>query len=130
MNLFNIRITVTGGAGFLGSNIVRLLRERGAVVNVPRSCDWDLRDPHAVEEYLWGMKPDIVIHAAAQAGGIGLNQEKPGELFYNNAIMGIQLMEEARKVGVMKFVQLGTICEYPKYTPTPFREETLWGGYP
>ena len=130
MSLFNVRICVTGGAGFLGSNIVRLLRERGAVVNVPRSHDWDLRDPRAVEEYLWGMRPDIIIHAAAQAGGIGLNQEKPGELFYNNAIMGIQLMEEARKIGVLKFVQLGTICEYPKFTQTPFREETLWDGYP
>jgi len=130
MNLFNVRIVVTGGAGFLGSYIVQLLRERGAIVNVPRSAFWDLRNREVVEEYLWGTKPDIIIHAAAQAGGIGLNQEKPGELFYNNAIMGIHLMEEARKVGVLKFVQLGTICEYPKFTQTPFREETLWDGYP
>lgn len=130
MKLSSVKICVTGGAGFLGSCIVRLLRERGAVVDVPRSAFWDLRDPRAVEEYLGATKPDIILHAAAQAGGIGLNQEKPGELFYNNAIMGIQLMEEARKMGVLKFVQLGTICEYPKFTQTPFREETLWDGYP
>lgn len=130
MKLSNVRIAVTGGAGFLGSNIVRLLRERGAVVDVPRSSSYDLRNQEEVRDFLWVHKPDIVIHTAAHAGGIGLNQAKPGELFYDNAIMGIHLIEEARKVGVMKFVQIGTICEYPKFTQTPFREETLWDGYP
>jgi GDP-L-fucose synthase len=130
MDLKEKRITVTGGAGFLGSQIVKLLEEKGCDIVVPRRRFYDLRTEEAVDRLFRYHPTDIVIHAAAHAGGIGLNQAKPGELFYDNALMGIHLMEAARKAGVKKFVQLGTICEYPKFAITPFSEWDLWNGYP
>lgn len=128
----NKKILVTGGAGFLGSFVVeKLVKERGANVGnirIPRSRDMDLRKWEkcvmAVEDV------DIVIHLAARVGGIGFNKKYPATLFYDNAIMGIQLMEAARQEGVQKFVAIGTVCAYPKLTPVPFREENLWNGYP
>jgi len=133
IDLTQKRILITGGAGFLGRNIVRILESRGCdpeSLIIPRSHTCDLRDIDDVRGLLSLFIPDIIIHAAAQAGGIGLNQAKPAELFYNNAIMGIQLMHEAYKGGVEKFVQIGTICEYPKFAPVPFHEASLWNGYP
>lgn len=125
------RVLVTGGGGFLGGFIVEKLSEKKpASVFVPRSADYDLRDRAAVTRCLRDARPDIVIHAAAVVGGIGANRSRPGKFFYDNAIMGIQLIEEARRIGVQKFVGLGTICAYPKFTPLPFREEDLWNGYP
>lgn len=124
------KICVTGGNGFLGRNIVNLLAENGYDVIVPRSKDFDLRDKEDVSRLFGNYDFDIMIHAASHSGGIGLNQEKPGQLFYDNMIMGIHLLEEARYMGLKKFVQIGTICEYPIFTQTPFREETLWDGYP
>ena len=123
------RVLVTGGAGFLGTQVVKLLREDGVTdITIPRSSDCDLRIRDNCKEIVRGK--DIVIHLAAKVGGIGLNQEKPGELFFDNLIMGIQLMEEARLANVQKFVTVGTVCCYPKFTPVPFKEEDLWNGYP
>lgn len=123
------RVLVTGGAGFLGSRVCERLRRAGAAdIRVPRSREYDLRERDACRRVVQGM--DIVIHLAARVGGIGYNQAHPGELFYDNAIMGISLMEEARKAGVEKFVGIATICAYPKFTPIPFREDDLWSGYP
>jgi GDP-L-fucose synthase len=125
------RVIVTGGAGFLGSFIVEKLRERGCKnIIVPRIEEYDLRDAGAIQRLYREAKPDIVIHLAAVVGGIGANRANPGKFFYDNAIMGIQLMEYARQMAVKKFVALGTICAYPKFTPAPFREENLWNGYP
>ncbi len=125
------RVMVTGGAGFLGKVIVRKLEERGAAdIFVPRSRDYDLREKPDILRALHDGRPDLIIHAAATVGGIGANRENPGKFFYDNAIMGIQLMEQARLAGVGKFVTIGTVCSYPKYTPVPFREEDLWNGYP
>jgi len=125
------RVVVTGGAGFLGSNVVRKLRERGCKhIFVPRSKDYDLREKEAIVRMYEDSKPDIVIHLAAVVGGIGANQKYPGKFFYDNAIMGIQLIEHARRYGVKKLVCVGTICAYPKFTPVPFKEEDLWNGYP
>ena len=122
---------VTGGAGFLGSKLVGELQRRGATdVFVPRSLDYDLRDPAGIRRALADARPEIVLHLAAVVGGIGANRENPGRFFYDNAIMGIQLMEEARLAGVRKFVTVGTVCSYPKFTPVPFHEEDLWNGYP
>ncbi|MDP2336715.1 MAG: GDP-L-fucose synthase, partial [Bacteroidota bacterium] len=118
-----------GGHGFLGSHLVPLL-QREHDVFVPRSVDCDLREQIQVRQFLHDTKPDIVINLAALVGGIGFNQSRPADLFYDNALMGIILMHEAYKAGVKKFVQLGTICAYPKITPTPFKEEDLWNGYP
>jgi GDP-L-fucose synthase len=125
------RVVVTGGAGFLGSFVVEKLRERGcSEILVPRKKDYDLREREAILRLYREANPDIVIHLAAVVGGIGANKMNPGKFFYDNAIMGIQLMEEARRSGVQKFVAIGTICAYPKFTPAPFREEDLWNGYP
>lgn len=122
---------VTGGAGFLGRMIVEGLQRRGAAsVFVPRSREYDLRNPAAIARALDVARPDLVIHAAAVVGGIGANQEHPGQFFYENAIMGVQLIEAARRAGVEKTVVVGTVCSYPKFTPTPFSEESLWDGYP
>jgi GDP-L-fucose synthase len=125
------RVVVTGGAGFLGSFVVDKLRERGCRdVYVPRSADYDLRDRDSIVRLYEEAKPHVVLHLAAVVGGIGANRANPGRFFYDNAIMGIQLMEYARRADVEKFVALGTICAYPKYAPTPFHEDDLWDGYP
>ena len=125
------RVLVTGGAGFLGSFVVEKLRERGCqTVIVPRSKDYDLRDRDAIIRLFREVRPELVIHLAAIVGGIGANQAHPGRFFYDNAIMGIQLMEYARQFGVQKFVAVGTVCAYPKFTPVPFKEDDLWNGYP
>jgi GDP-L-fucose synthase len=125
------RVIVTGGAGFLGSFVVEKLHERGCRnVIVPRSKEYDLRDREAIVRLFRETQPHVVIHLAAVVGGIGANRANPGRFFYDNAIMGIQLMEYARLAGVEKFVVVGTVCAYPKFTPLPFREEELWNGYP
>jgi GDP-L-fucose synthase len=127
----NKRVTVTGGAGFLGSCVVEKLRERGCRrVFIPRSNGYDLREKEAVVQLYKDAQPDIIIHLAAVVGGIGANRLYPGRFFYENALMGIQLIEYARRFHVGKFVCVGTICSYPKYTPVPFKEAELWNGYP
>jgi len=131
MDWANKRAVVTGGAGFLGSFVVEKLHERGcAKVVVPRSKEYDLREREPITRLYKEVKPHIVIHLAAVVGGIEANRANPGRFFYDNAIMGIQLMEKARQFGVEKFVAVGTICAYPKFTPVPFKEENLWNGYP
>jgi len=131
MDLTNSRILVTGGAGFLGSAVVRLLRERGCEnISIPRSREYDLVRGSDVERLIREVRADVIIHLAARVGGIGANRAHPAAFFYDNAMMGIQLMEQARLFGAKKFVSIGTVCAYPKYTPVPFREEDLWNGYP
>ena len=125
------RVLATGGAGFLGKAVVRRLRDAGATeIFVPRSNEYDLRTATGIDQVLAASRPDLVIHLAAVVGGIGANRDNPGRFFYENAIMGIQLMEQARRAGVTKFVQIGTVCSYPKFTPVPFSEDHLWDGYP
>lgn len=125
------RVMVTGGAGFLGTHVVRKLHDRGCrEVLIPRSRDYDLVDMEAVKRAFRDGRPDLVIHLAARVGGIGANLANPGKFFYENLMMGTQLMEVARQQGVEKFVAVGTICAYPKFTPVPFREDDLWNGYP
>jgi GDP-L-fucose synthase len=125
------RVVVTGGAGFLGSFVVAKLRDRGvSEVFVPRSREYDLRDLGAIREMLGAARPNVVIHLAARVGGIGANRNNPASFFYDNLIMGSQLLHESWRLGVEKFVAIGTVCAYPKYTPVPFREEELWNGYP
>lgn len=127
----NKRVVVTGGAGFLGSFVVEKLRERGcSQIFVPRSRDYDLREREAIRRLLQDARPHLIFHLAAVVGGIGANRRHPGKFFYDNAIMGVQLIEEARRFGVERFVCVGTVCSYPKFAPVPFREESLWDGYP
>ena len=131
LNLSTKRICITGGAGFLGTHLIRNLKSRGANnIFVPMIEDYNLVDVVDVKRMLDDAKPDVIIHLAAKVGGIGANMAKPGEFFYDNLIMGVQLMHEAWKRGVEKFVAIGTICAYPKFTPIPFKEENLWEGYP
>jgi len=124
------RVVVTGGAGFMGSRVVERLKAAGAEVFVPRSRDYNLVDGNAATRLYKEARPEVVIHAAAVVGGIGANRANPGRFFYENLMMGAQCLEQARMAGVKKFVAIGTICAYPKFTPVPFKEEDLWTGYP
>jgi GDP-L-fucose synthase len=125
------RVVVTGGAGFLGSFVLEELRRRGATeVFVPRSKDYDLVSMDAVRALYRDTRPTLVLHLAARVGGIGANRDNPGKFFYDNLMMGVQLIEVGRQVGLRKLVALGTICAYPKFCPVPFKEEDLWNGYP
>lgn len=131
INLKNRCILVTGGSGFLGSFVVKKLKERGCKnIFIPRSKDYDLVRMECVKKVYKDARPDIVIHLAAKVGGIGANRDNPGKFFYDNLIMGAHLMEVGRQGGIEKFVTVGTICSYPKFTPVPFKEENLWNGYP
>jgi len=131
LELNDKRILVTGGAGFLGQEVVAQLLKAGAnteKITVPRSRDCDLRDMAQCQRA--AAEQDVIVHLAAHVGGIGLNREKPAELFYDNLMMGTQLIHAAYEAGVQKFVCVGTICAYPKFTPVPFKEDDLWEGYP
>lgn len=131
LNLATKRICVTGGAGFLGTHLIRRLKEHGArEIFVPQYPEYDLVREADIIRMIDTAKPDIIIHLAAKVGGIGANREKPGEFFYDNLMMGVQLIHQSWMRGVEKFVAIGTICAYPKYTPIPFKEEDLWNGYP
>ena len=125
------RVVVTGGAGFLGGYVTEGLRKRGCRnILVPKIEDYDLVRAQDITRMYEDMRPDIVIHLAAVVGGIGANREHPGEFFYKNLMMGVQLIEQGRQRGIEKFVAIGTVCAYPKHTPVPFKEEDLWCGYP
>ena len=125
------QICVTGGAGFLGSHLIKDLRSRGAEnIFIPKIEDYDLVDRDAIKRMLQDSDPDVIIHLAAHVGGIGANREHPAEFFYDNLMMGVQLMHQAYERGVEKFVAIGTVCAYPKFTPVPFKEDDLWIGYP
>ena len=124
------RVLVSGGAGFLGSFVVEKLKQMGCQIFVPRSKHYDLVVMEAVKCLYKEARPDIVIHLAARVGGIGANRANPGKFFYDNLMMGIQMIEVGRQVGIEKFVAMGTVCAYPKFTALPFKEEDLWNGYP
>jgi GDP-L-fucose synthase len=131
LELQDKQIVVTGGSGFLGSHVVELLRARGCTkIFVPRSKYYDLRSQAAIERLLDDAQPQIIIHLAAEVGGIGANRENPGRFYYENLIMGAELMEQARRREVEKFVAIGTVCAYPKFAHVPFKEDDLWSGYP
>jgi GDP-L-fucose synthase len=131
MQFLDKHVVVTGGAGFLGSAVVDNLRSKGyRNIFVPRSKEYDLRDQHMIVRLYETARPQVLIHLAAVVGGIGANRENPGSFFYDNAVMGIQMLEYGRRFGVEKFVAVGTICAYPKFASIPFREEELWNGYP
>ncbi len=130
MDLTDARVMVTGGGGFLGSRISGKLEERGAKPIVIRSAEYDLTRPERVQAALRETEAEFVVHAAAVVGGIGANRRYPGRFFYDNAVMGIHLIHEAKAAGIRKLVIVGTVCSYPKHTPIPFREEQLWDGYP
>ena len=125
-----MRVLVTGGSGFLGSHLLETLAARGVKSIAPRSSEYDLVSGDAVRKLYRDHRPQVVIHLAAKVGGIGANRENPGTFFYDNLMMGVQLIEEGRKAGVQKLVAIGTVCAYPKFTPVPFREDALWDGYP
>lgn len=130
-NLAGKRVVVTGGAGFLGRHIVRKLEDhRCREIFIPRSQDYDLVRMEAVKRLYVDTRPDVMVHLAARVGGIGANMRNPGSFFYENLMMGVQLMEQGRLHGIEKFVAIGTICAYPKFTPVPFREDDIWNGYP
>ena len=127
----NKRVVVTGGAGFLGSHVVKKLKERGCEnIFIPRSKDYDLRRQDAIIGLLKESHAQMIIHLAAVVGGIGANRANPGKFFYDNAMMGLQLIEHARQFSVEKFIAVGTVCAYPKFAPVPFKEDNLWNGYP
>jgi len=131
MDLKEKSIIVTGGAGFLGKNVVNKLKGRGcSKIFIPLIEEYDLKNIESIKKFYSLAKPDVVIHLAAVVGGIGANRENPGSFFYDNLMMGVQLMEQARLDNVEKFVAIGTICAYPKFTPVPFKEDDLWNGYP
>jgi len=124
------RVVVTGGSGFLGSHVVEKFKSMGSEVFVPRQEDYDLRRRCNIERMLYAMRPDIVVHLAAVCGGIGANMKNPAKFFYDNLVMGAELIDMSHEFGVEKFVQVGTVCAYPKAPPLPFKEEDLWNGYP
>jgi GDP-L-fucose synthase len=130
-NLNGKRVLVTGGSGFLGTHVLSRLADHDVAATIaPRSAQYDLRDRDAIRAVLSDSRPDVVVHLAAVVGGIGANMATPGQFFYDNAVMGINLIEESRLAGVERFVCVGTVCAYPKHTPVPFREDDLWNGYP
>ena len=133
LDLTKYRVCVTGGAGFLGRFVCQKLQQRGVdgeQIQVPRRCDYDLTQQDEVVRMYDDLEPDVVIHLAAQVGGIGANLAHPGRFFFANMAMGLHLIEEARRRGIRKFVHTGTVCAYPKFAPVPFQEEQLWNGYP
>lgn len=131
LDLSTKRVMVTGGGGFLGGFVLEKLAQRGcADVMVPHASEFDLTKPADITRALAAFEPEVVIHLAAVVGGIGANRDQPGRFFYDNAVMGIELIEQSRRFGVEKFVCIGTVCAYPKHTPVPFREDDLWDGYP